>query len=80
MYSLILKKAVPLIFLPYNEENCPLISIGGQLYVCPLYQPAFDTVSNWKLFDVLLTRGVSRSIVRVLCSMYCKSSKTRFCT
>ena len=32
---------------------------------------AFDTVNYWKLFDMLLAKGVSRSVVRVLCSMYC---------
>jgi hypothetical protein len=45
---------------------------GSYVFACFIdLKKAFDTVNYWKLFDMLLARGISRGVVRVLCSMYC---------
>jgi hypothetical protein len=45
---------------------------GSYVFACFIdLKKAFDTVNYWRLFDMLLDRGISRSVVRVLCSMYC---------
>jgi hypothetical protein len=44
---------------------------GSYMFACFVdLRKAFDMVNFWKLFDMLLSLGVDKSIVRVLCSMY----------
>jgi hypothetical protein len=44
---------------------------GSYVFACFVnLRKAFDMVNYWKLFDLLISQGVNKNAVTVLCSMY----------